>query len=395
MKLQGIAHTVAMAATVAAAGFCPVTLRGQSVTVRDSAGVRIVENGPVADLPPALRISPVPMLDLGGDRGDPDAEIDPRAPLVTAARLSDGRYVVVDFDRLKLFDAEGRFLMNVGGPGEGPGEFKQVGGVCVAPGDTLVASSLFQVRVSVFEGQGRHVRTFTKQGRRYVVRDACFSDGSFLVGTPLPIDLEHDVVHYAELRRMNAHGEDLGVVDTLEAGFTNINFETTASFVVHDDALVAGDGTAPEYHVYDATGSLRRIVRWRAKVVVPTAEMLEDQVNKHLPRNASPAQRDYALAWSRKVPLPPRLPVYLHLRVDGAGRVWVQDPPSSEGYPMLWTVFDVSGAALGRVALPEIPGAIREDIRALGRNTVTLWWKDEALGFAHLTYHSMEPAVGG
>jgi hypothetical protein len=93
--------------------------------VRDSAGVRIVENArPVWAPAEALRLSLSPALVIG-TRPEPSYEL---SRVAGAARLSDGRIVIADGGSLQLrfFDSQGVFSNAVGGPGEGPGEFRRI-----------------------------------------------------------------------------------------------------------------------------------------------------------------------------------------------------------------------------------------------------------------------------
>jgi hypothetical protein len=129
---------VILAMAVPLAG-CGSEAKSAGLLVRDSAGVQIVENGPIKELPPAFLISPTPRMDLGGAKKSPDQELDPRAPFLDAARLSDGRYVVSDMSAVKVFDAKGRYVSTIGRSGDGPGEFRQLRATCVAHGDAIVS----------------------------------------------------------------------------------------------------------------------------------------------------------------------------------------------------------------------------------------------------------------
>ena len=75
--------------------------------VRDSSGVRIVENiNPIWTESEAWRLGPTPSLDIGGADGDPDQQL---FRVVDAVRLSDGRIVVANSgsNELLFFAANG------------------------------------------------------------------------------------------------------------------------------------------------------------------------------------------------------------------------------------------------------------------------------------------------
>ena len=113
-----------------------VALRSE---VRDSAGVRIVEN---ARPPDGSRlgwlVDSVPLVSIGTLEGD-------EAYLLHQVRgaltLPDGRIVVANrgSHELRVFDASGVHLGTWGGQGEGPGEFNSLVQVSNWPGDSLIA----------------------------------------------------------------------------------------------------------------------------------------------------------------------------------------------------------------------------------------------------------------
>ena len=132
-------------------GLTPVV--GQQV--RDSAGIRIVENARAAwSATEAMRLGGSPALVIGSR---------PEAPyefsrVVGALRLTDGRIVVADGASLELrfFDPAGTFMRSVGRRGEGPGEFRRMGSLVRLPGDTLAVAGPF-AEISFFTGQGEFV----------------------------------------------------------------------------------------------------------------------------------------------------------------------------------------------------------------------------------------------
>ncbi len=87
-----------------------------SAEVRDSAGVRIVENH-TARLALPWRVNHVPSLTIGSVEGDEDYDLH---QVTGALRLGGGTVVVANSGTLELrfYDREGRHLRSVGGPGE-------------------------------------------------------------------------------------------------------------------------------------------------------------------------------------------------------------------------------------------------------------------------------------
>jgi hypothetical protein len=370
--------------------------------VRDSAGIQIVENGPIKELLPAFLISPTPRLDLGGAKDSPDHELDPRAPFLRAARLSDGGFVVSDWSAVKVFDANGRYVSTIGRAGDGPGEFRQLRAVCVAPGDTIVAIGYGAPRVSVFDRNGNHVRTFNvKDG--YLEGSGCFEDGSLLIHSharpnpesALPPENAEAFDRVNTVRLLAPDGSVLGVVGDFPAESGSLFFQTIANTVPHKDLVYVGNGQRPEIRVYTRTGVPVRIIRWQQTLIPVTDELLKERVMGSVPRGSPSSVGERRLEFARGRPQPATVPAYFEIQVDDAGRIWVEDHPIEGPAPWRWTVLDSTGRALGRVSLPAVPGARGIRLESVSDHEVQLVWRDEENGFAHLTFHAFGPAEGG
>lgn len=159
------------------------------------------------------------------------------------------------------------------------------------------------------------------------------------------------------------------------------------------DHVFVGDGRRPELMVYRDDGTLARLIRWRQEPIRVTDALLRERIRGSVPANAPEGTVEARLQRARSRPQPPTVPAYFRIEVDDAGRVWVEDHPIASPGPRPWTVFDAAGRALGRVEPPQLPGASVVAIRSIDHDTVVLAWRDEALGFAHLSLHRLE-AVG-
>jgi len=103
------------------------------------------------------RLSPEPVVDIGGG----DREEEQLFRVVGALRLSDDRIVVVNggTNEIRFYGPGGAFLSASGGEGEGPGEFRRLSALRRLRGDSLFAQDGRLYRSSVFDGQGRFIRT--------------------------------------------------------------------------------------------------------------------------------------------------------------------------------------------------------------------------------------------
>ncbi len=96
------------------------TPRTDTAIVRDSGGVRIVENATPANELAVWTLAGQPGLQLGTVEGNSAEQF---FRVSGAVRLSDGRIAVANAgsQELRLFTPGGRHLRSVGGPGGGPG----------------------------------------------------------------------------------------------------------------------------------------------------------------------------------------------------------------------------------------------------------------------------------
>lgn len=358
---------------------CPIPSGAQSAVApagRDSAGIRIVEHSRVVGLASRIGLSPTPLVDLAGLRSDPREELDVRVPFLIAKPLSDGRWVLMDFASLLIVDPDGKFVRRVGRAGSGPGEFRQLRDVCVGPADTLLAISMADRRIVVFDSSGRHVKTRGYEGD--LPRTPCAPDGSFLIarspGTnPLSVlpareaSLWDRVATFDLVRWDGFVRRSMGPfpVEDLE-----LTFRLTVNVVASGGRYYVGNGSGPEYRAYDASGELFQIVRWRHDMRRATPALREAAVRRGV--LSGPATRDF-------------LPVYRTITASPGGEVWIQEY-STEGQAR-WFVFDRHGAFLGRV---DAPAAMRGrvDLQPLDSDRVILAWRDDE-GAPRLTIHAV------
>jgi hypothetical protein len=361
---------------------------------RDSAGAQIVTyRGSLQDLPVAFRIAETPTLDLGGRREDAAAELDTHYLEQTAARLSDGRYVVKDRDVIRVFGSDGKYLSSIGRRGEGPGEFQYLRGVCVGSGDTILAYGDRPV-AAVFTPSGSLARTFSPPDGS-AVWAGCGVDRSLLAVSNPSEDAASPPYLNAKLSLITADGANFGDLGVFPAGSMVTHAPAVASVVALEDHVFVGDGRASEVRSYRWDGSPLRILRWTGPPAQLTDDVLTKLIDSSIPTNAADRAERIARGVQRaRASGPAAFPAYLTLLADPTGRLWIQDYSLGRGlygeYPARWTVLDASGRPLGRVALPKLSNATtREELRWVGGDQVLLRWVDDA-GFVHLSYHALE-----
>jgi hypothetical protein len=129
-------------------------------TVRDSAGIAIVEN-PAAGLWGAEDAPTITReVDIGTADGPPETQFGMITGITTD---SEGRIYVLDQQakKVRAFEADGRFIREMGGEGSGPGEMSQgAAGLLRLAGDTLVVADVLQQRVNLYTPDGSALGSF-------------------------------------------------------------------------------------------------------------------------------------------------------------------------------------------------------------------------------------------
>ncbi len=338
---------------------------GLQSTVRDSAGVTIVENGrPALDSRLGWRVGPEATVSIGTAEGDPAYEL---FRVGGAMRLSDRRIVVANAGtgELRVYDPNGVHLTSWGGQGDGPGEFGAMapGGVASWPGDSLMARDSFRGRISIFSADGTFGRALRLQGGYQRVVGP-LPDGSvfaatltrFERGEPGTSEIVRQDLEYGILRADGSVRRDLGAYRGSELYFVNTAegspfprpypFDRNAFDFVWGDGVVITTNDRYEIRAYRADGSLARIVRRDHDVRAPTRGDLRDYVARQNP------DRPEALDEVGDMPLVEAFPAFASVHVDRLGYLWVREYRLPGERHRLWTVFDPEGRVLGLVEMP-------------------------------------------
>ncbi len=326
--------------------------RGATI-VRDSAGVRIVENrwsDPSAI--PVCTVDSAPSLDIGVVAGDPDYQLH---RVFDALRLSDGRIAVVNQGsaEVRFYDAQGRYAGAVGREGDGPGEFR---GAQAAwqDGDSLLVWDDELQRFSVFLLDGSFVRSFQITP---VLMNAPQVLGP--VGAGIQVAYHHVefdppglTPQWLDHMRYDRAG---AVIDTIgrhpygtygpigrpeDAMAGRTLFEARTVMTASAEHVFVSQGDEPEFRVLDGDGGVAEIVRWPEGDRTVRREHVERYREERLAQSDDPTWRRLILVSVDEVPVSERFPAVLDLRVDDVSRVWVQSYPRPGAGPgRHWLVF--------------------------------------------------------
>jgi hypothetical protein len=395
----------------------------------DSAGVTLVTDAVPAGLPdaapgapmaPAWGVQPRPELLVGEAEG---GNADVFGEVADAVRLDDGTLVVADgqAQELRAFDASGRSLWTRGGEGGGPREFRRLRRIVHLPGDTLAAWDAVAPRLVLMTAGGDLVREVRLH-----------SPGPTMGFYPLfGILADHSPVTGARLSAASLLGAHDGVrrdtapilrlpgnspVDTvaMAAGVESVvrhSEKTVMSSAVlfgrktfvtaAGDRIYIGDDDRWEIDERDLDGRL--LARFRMPreprplsggQITAERQRRIDAAREGLSGLPSELRARFLAGLSTRIsaiPARETLPAFADLRLDAAGRLWVEEPRVDPAGASRWIVLAPDGAVRAVAELP--PGL---DVLQIGRDFIVGRLKD-ALGVQRVAVYSLvrEAASGG
>jgi len=371
----------------------------------DSAGRTVVHSGtPRGTEHQGWTVFPDPELVIGVLTGPESYQF---VDIADAARLSDGRIVVVDRGArtVRLFRSDGEFRETIGGPGAGPGEFIDPVSVLVTAGDTIVIWDQGQLRVTRFGplGELTGVRTVDLgrlangmgpgmpsdgewaggknpgNGKRSGSLSGLFpglmepmGDGTLLVrlvektgATPPPgfhrprsgairISEEGSVMDtlmlFGDTEQVRVHAP-WGPFSVTPPGAK----QTVIAHSGPSGKTCIGDQEAAEILCFEANGK-RTSVRWEGPPVALNEEDIARWREATVEVLAPKLSRKQVLDLLSQVQVPEFRPPYSRILLDPAGSLWAErgpTPGAREGWND-FLVFDPEGALLTVVSLPPI-----------------------------------------
>ena len=341
-----------------------------SVTVADSAGVRIVHShGPEWGDTRPWQISSDATVRIGTVSG---AEETLLSRARGSFRLSDGHIVVLDDDTsVRMYDETGVFVRAIGREGEGPGEFSYVSDAWRFGGDSIATFDYEQRIVSRFSPDGEFVRSSRLMGGFVYGFFGELGDGSLLAAELVRGNRTEEGGLTDDAFTLVRYHPDGAVADTLGtgAGFQRSETGPTPFSVgirraVTDTRLYLSRGEAHSFRGLDGTGALRSVIRWDGPDRTITDADL-DIVREGLRDRYEGDELANRLRAFEAEPHPAEKPAYSSLLVDELGFFWVRRYDvardnfwTGRGYTGTggageWWVFDPDGVWLGSVDVPE------------------------------------------
>ncbi len=336
--------------------------RAARSTVRDSAGVRIVESSQgVIERAAEWTIDSAPAVNIGEVEGDSAYQL---FRVVGVARLADGRIAVLNAGshNLRFFDAAGKHLRTVGRRGRGPGEFELPSALLHLPHDTLSVWDRSQNRITIVSPTGEIIRTARLEGVGDATNEilGVFADRSVLISL-LRLDVPESgfKLWTATLAAFAMDGttadtvgtfpwREIGILYREEGIIGSRTFAPRSTVAVHGERFWFGSGNEPAVEVRDRRGALRGIIRWDAGDRTIGSGDAAAYFEATSP--SAPPERRIAFA---SIPVMDHYPAHGRLVADAAGNLWVERyprPKSTEPTP--WLVLDPEGAVIARANIP-------------------------------------------
>lgn len=372
--------------------------------VRDSAGIRIVENA-AADSTSRLAwwIGEEPVVSIGESSGDPASEL---FRVEDALRLRDGRILVANAgtSEVRVFDGSGDHQATWGAEGEGPGEFTGLTELSSWPGDSVMAWDFSQNRFTVFDLAGRVVRTqrLTQGDNLGAGRfEGLLPDRSLVTASLVsfaPSERTSGLVRRSrEFVRVGSDGDRLNSLGRYQdeeyyvrgdvGAILRHPFRRSVHSVVWDGLIVISPSDQYEIRAYEPGGALRLIVRREHSTPVVTQAEVDAYVADRL-ANAEPQARPTLERVMAGLPPVESYPAFSEILVDEAGDLWVREYTRPGDERSVWTIFGSDGRALG---LLETPAGLTvhqvghdyllgTSIDDLGIERVQLWALDRSSG---------------
>lgn len=339
-----------------------------TAVVRDSAGIRIVENPGGAPRELAT-LSPEPTLVIGNEADGAE----PLFRVLSVRRTSDGGVVLANAGsaQVRRHDAQGALRWTAGGSGGGPGEFEALSWTTVLPGDSVLAYDARARRFSVFDGAGTFTRSFQVAGpggQPATLRpQGLLRDGTVLVSTsglggsggPPPQGVVRDTVR---LLRVGLDGTPSDTLARVPGDERSIRVtEQSINILVPPFSprlvVAAGDGFAAPWGdgwqlaQWSTDGRLQRLVRVAGGERPVTPADLDAHVSR-VTEGMDAQRRQGVEEGLRALPLPSRMPSVGRMLHDAQGRLWAMDFAASFDTVATWRVFDPDGRQLGVVRTP-------------------------------------------
>jgi hypothetical protein len=340
-------------------------------SVRDSAGVRIVEHASLPNELTSWTLSETQLRIGSLDGAGPEVF----GRITDVVELTSGTMVVADdlARELRSFDATGRHLWTAGGQGDGPGELARIDALGVLRGDSVAVFDSRNRRVSIFGDDGLFARDYAlalPAGLR-TPQSAGITGRGGLAGLSLepgfppdpgPFQLAMDPLFIDPEGRLLVRGPSIPGGDYLRPPSMNgpvapllwRPLGRRTQIAVGSESVLLATQHSFEVRRYSLVGRLIESVRVHQPLVPTDRARYEAMDRARYPTMDRRPDRF----------LPDSLPAFDRIRLDILDRTWIEEyvPPYETRAPQWW-VLDNGGDFLAQIRIPTdfVPYVITED----------------------------------
>lgn len=347
-----------------AAALAPLTLPAQAPTVRDSAGIRIVESPAVLGMTPRFALAATPEYTIGGVRENVDDELSPGVSYPAALYLPGSRVLVGQGDHFGIFDITGHRVARLGRGGSGPGEFRTTQFGCRMRGDSLVLWDSGNHRISIWTPTGKLAREYTPLG--FAHGKSCLQDGTIMTEGRKAASNRVDLP-LTTYSIVSSSGKVIGTTPELPATLYSGSVMREVKIGGSGDRFYLAAGIDIGVRVLRRDGRVAEI--WRTRDVpapvtdatLKTRYMMCTKASATAPCEPVPTK---ATTW----------PAVYAFEVGDDGRLWLR--LNHGGDDLRWLAFDATGKVLGILELPPAPPRTARKVLHFGRDEALVGDKD-------------------
>jgi hypothetical protein len=169
--------------------------------------------------------------------------------------------------RVKVFDRSGKFLRQIGKPGQGPGELGTPANLQLTNDNNLMITDATNGKLSIFKLSGEHVKDISTAGRLGFVSVSLDAQGNFL-GQEMGVSPGENKMFY-EIKKFDPSLKPLFTLDKIEFAIplpgsgAKINVLEMTSVYQFDGSgnILFGRGNAYEIRVYSPEGKHIRTIQ--------------------------------------------------------------------------------------------------------------------------------------
>jgi hypothetical protein len=315
--------------------------------VRTEKGVSIITNGRKPEPPKGAATKLV--LEEIYTAGSGDSPEESFVEAVDGDIAKDGTAFVLDMkdNKVKVFDARGKFLRAFGKKGQGPGELNQPVGIFITPENEVLVSDILNQRLTVFSMEGKFLRQISTA--KALGLSGIKMDGRGLI-----------VGHSLGFGAAGKTSLDVKILDKdFNTKATLASIDVPISLQVKIDPFSA----THMLYVLDGQGHLFLGSQngYEIKVLAPDGKLLKTFGRDYVPIAITQADKDEMLKAFSIVPginikdriqFPELYPPYANFVVADEGRLLVRTYEKGKAKEeFYWDVFDADGRYIAKVPI--------------------------------------------